>query len=161
MTNVRDPILYNEGKVFVVAEAGVNHNGDVGLAKELIEVAKSAGADAVKFQTWKPGEITGKFAYNISYLETGEDPSTRYELSNRLALPYDAFRELHAYCQERDVLFLSTPDGFESLDFLVDELNVPIVKVGSTEITPGVHRSHCEEEPAHTSFHRHERSGGS
>jgi N,N'-diacetyllegionaminate synthase len=122
--------------VFVIAEAGVNHNGDVALAKQLVDVADAAGVDAVKFQTWKPGELTGRFAFKVAYLDsTTESSESRYELSNRLALSYDAFRELKAYCDDREVLFLSTPDGFESLDFLVDELDMPIIKVGSTEVT--------------------------
>jgi N,N'-diacetyllegionaminate synthase len=120
---------------FIIAEAGVNHNGDIKLAKQLIDIAHQAGADAVKFQTWKPGEITGRFAVKVAYLEnsTPEDES-RFELSNRLCLPYDAFRELKLYCDNFGIQFLSTPDGFDSLNFLVDELDMPIVKIGSTEL---------------------------
>ncbi len=123
-------------RVYVIAEAGVNHNGDVELAKQLIDGAHRANADAVKFQTWKPGEITGRFAYKVDYQKkTTSDSESRYELSTRLALPYDAFRELSAYAKHVGITFLSTPDGFESLDFLVDELNIPIIKIGSTEVT--------------------------
>jgi len=120
---------------FIIAEAGVNHNGDINLAKKLIDVAHKAGADAVKFQTWKPGELTGRFAIKVEYLETStpEDES-RFELSKRLCLPYDAFRELKSYCENVGIQFLSTPDGFESLNFLVDELDMPIIKIGSTEL---------------------------
>lgn len=123
-------------RVFIIAEAGVNHNGDVDLAMKLIDVAAEAGADAVKFQTWKPGEITGRFAYKVPYLEQSTSPDeSRYELSRRLALPYDAFRKISVHADRRGILFLSTPDGFESLDFLVSELNIPFIKVGSTEVT--------------------------
>lgn len=123
-------------KVFIIAEAGVNHNGDLRLAKKLIDVAAKSGADAVKFQTWKPGEITGKFAYKVNYLKKSTDDSeSRYELSKRLALPYPAFRELQKHARKKGILFLSTPDGFESLNFLVDELRMPYIKVGSTEVT--------------------------
>jgi N,N'-diacetyllegionaminate synthase len=125
-----------EHSLFIVAEAGVNHNGDLALARRLIDAAADAGADAVKFQTWKPGELTGRFAYKVGYLEsstpTGE---SRYELSRRLALPYEAFRELQAYARERGILFLSTPDGFDSLEFLAGELSLPFIKVASTEVT--------------------------
>ena len=125
-----------ENGLFFIAEAGVNHNGDVGLAKELVDAAAEAKADAVKFQTWKPGELTGKFAFKVGYLEeTTDNAESRYELSNRLALPYDDFREIKAYADKRGILFLSTPDGFESLDFLVNELDMPYIKVGSTEVT--------------------------
>ncbi len=123
-------------RTFVIAEAGVNHNGDVELAKKLIDSANAAKADAVKFQTWKPGELTGKFTDKVGYQrETTDAAESRYELSKRLALPFEAFRELQSYADKRGILFLSTPDGFESLDFLVDELNVPIIKVGSSEVT--------------------------
>ncbi len=119
-----------------MAEAGVNHNGDINLAKQLIDAAHLAGADAVKFQTWKPGEITGKFATKVQYLQkTSKTDETRYELSNRLCLSYSSFKELQDYATQVGILFLSTADGFESLDFLVDELHIPIVKVGSTEVT--------------------------
>ncbi len=127
---------WQSGKVFVIAEAGVNHNGELDLAKRLIDIASESGADAVKFQTWKPGELTGKFAVKVAYLEeTTEAAESRAELSRRLALPFEAFRELQAYARQRGILFLSTPDGFESLDFLADELNLPVIKVGSTEVT--------------------------
>jgi len=123
-------------RVFIIAEAGVNHNGDPELAKRLIDIAREAGANAVKFQTWRPGEITGRFTYKVGYLEQTTDISeSRYELSNRLALPYPVFRDLQAYSEHRGIQFLSTPDGFDSLAFLVGELNMPLVKVGSTEVT--------------------------
>lgn len=125
-----------EQGLFVIAEAGVNHNGDVALAKALVDAAAEAKADAVKFQTWKPGEITGKFAFKVGYLEeTTDEGESRYELSNRLALPYEAFREIKAHAEKRGILFLSTPDGFDSLNFLVDDLDMPYIKIGSTEVT--------------------------
>ena len=120
---------------YIIAEAGVNHNGDINLAKQLVDVAYKSGADAVKFQTWKSGEIIGEFSFKVDYLEkhTSEKESF-YDLLERLRLSYDEFRELKNYCDEVGIEFLSTPDGFESLDFLVDELNIPIIKVGSTEL---------------------------
>ena len=70
---------------YIIAEAGVNHNGSVISAKQLIDIAHEAGADAVKFQTWVPGELTGKFAFKVDYLDdsTPEEES-RFELSKRL-----------------------------------------------------------------------------
>ena len=121
--------------VFIIAEAGVNHDGDLELAKKLVDAAVSVGADAVKFQTWQPGEITGRFAFKVGYLEeTTDDAESRYELSNRLALPYEDFRQLHEYAERAGIRFLSTPDGFASLDFLVDELGMSMIKVGSSEV---------------------------
>ncbi len=120
---------------YIIAEAGVNHNGDINLAKELIDVAYKSGADAVKFQTWKPGEILGEFSFKVDYLEKNTPvEESFYDLLERLRLSYEEFRELKKYCDEVGIEFLSTPDGFESLDFLVDELNIPIIKIGSTEL---------------------------
>jgi len=120
---------------YIIAEAGVNHNGSVSLAKKLIDVAYNSGADAVKFQTWHPGELTGKFAFKVDYLNINTPKEeSRFELSKRLCLSYDSFRELKSYSEKVGIEFLSTPDGFISLDFLVDELDIPIIKVGSTEL---------------------------
>ena len=125
----------NNSTPYIIAEAGVNHNGDINLAKKLIDIASNSGADAIKFQTWKPGELTGEFAFKVNYLDKHTpETESRFELSKRLCLPYDSFRELKLYCEKVGIQFLSTPDGFESLHFLVDELNMPIIKVGSTEL---------------------------
>lgn len=121
--------------VFIIGEAGVNHNGDINLAKELIDVAVEAQVDAVKFQTFKPGEITGKFAVKSGYMNnTTDQDDNRYEVSRKLALTYDEFIELKNYSDKKNVLFLTTPDGFESLDFVVNELNIRMIKLGSTEL---------------------------
>lgn len=122
--------------VFVIAEAGVNHDGDAGKARRLIDAAVDAGADAVKFQTWNPGELTGRFAVKAAYAVNGAAPDETFaEMESKFRLPFEAFRDLQAYSARRGILFMSTPDGFESLDFLADELNVPILKVGSSEVT--------------------------
>lgn len=121
-------------KTFIIGEAGVNHNGDVELAKKLVDAAKECGADAVKFQTWKQGECTGRFAIKVDYLE-GDDSESRFDISNKLMLPYEAFVEIKKHCEKVGILFLSTPDGYESLDFLVDELDMPFIKISSTETT--------------------------
>lgn len=123
-------------RVFIVAEAGVNHNGKLAIAKNLIDAAKSAGADAVKFQTWKNEEIMTRAARKVSYIEkTTDSKKSMWDIANELALSYAEFRTLRAYARKKGILFLSTPDGFESLDFLADELKLPIIKIGSTEIT--------------------------
>ncbi len=100
-----------------------------------MEAACVAGADAVKFQTWKPGEVTGRFAFKVPYLQLSTpDEETRFELSARLCLSYDTFREIRRHCDSVGIEFMSTPDGFESLDFLVNELDMRRIKVGSTEL---------------------------
>jgi N-acetylneuraminate synthase/N,N'-diacetyllegionaminate synthase len=136
MTGAGENSLEPGKGVFIIAEAGVNHNGELDLAKKLIDAAVRAGADAVKFQTWQPGEITGRFAFKVGYLEETTDAGeSRYELSNRLALPYEDFRQLRDYAERAGIRFLSTPDGFASLDFLVDQLGMSMIKVGSSEVT--------------------------
>ena len=120
---------------FVIAEVGVNHNGNLDLALKMLEAAAKTGADAVKFKTWLPGEITGKYAINTSYIErqTTKDLS-RYQLSLSNCLTYDEFRVIKEASKKLDILFLSTPDGPASLNFLVDELDMKLIKVGSTEL---------------------------
>ena len=133
----------------IIAEAGVNHNGDINSAKTLIEIAKDAGADAVKFQTWLPGEITGKYAQKAEYMQLPDARESRYEMSCRLALPYAAFRELQQHASRCGIKFLSTPDGFRSLAFLSRDLDIEIIKVGSSEVThlQFLRKVGCESKP--------------
>ena len=120
---------------FVIAEAGVNHNGDVGLAKELIDESASAGADAVKFQTFKTAKLVTRGATIAEYQKSVElADETQFGLLKRLELSADAHRELVTHCQRRNVLFLSTPFEEESVDLLA-ELGVLAYKVGSGELT--------------------------
>ncbi len=122
-------------KIFIIAEAGVNHNGDVKMAQKLIDVAKSAGADAVKFQTFKAESLVSKVAQKADYQKqtTGADES-QLEMVKKLELSFCDFRELKKYCDEKEISFLSTPFDFESIDFL-ESLEMPIYKVPSGEIT--------------------------
>lgn len=120
--------------VFIIAEAGVNHNGDINLAKKLIDIAVDAGVDAVKFQTWKTELLVTKEAIQAQYQSenTGKKES-QYEMLKRLELSYDEFRELKKYCNSKNIMFLSTPDEFESADFLCELQD--IFKIGSGELT--------------------------
>ena len=122
-------------KIFIIAEAGVNHNGDIKMAQKLIDVAKSAGADAVKFQTFKAGSLVSKVAQKADYQKqtTGADES-QLEMVKKLELSFCDFRELKKYCDEKEISFLSTPFDFESIDFL-ESLEMLIYKVPSGEIT--------------------------
>lgn len=122
-------------KTYIIAEAGVNHNGDVELAKRLIDLAKQAGADAVKFQTFKAEESTSNIAEKASYQkQNAPTEETQLEMIRKLELPFEAFAVLQKYCNENKIDFISTPDGTESLLYL-QKINVPLIKVGSTEIT--------------------------
>lgn len=121
-------------KVLIIAEAGVNHNGDLQLAKELIKVAADCGVDYVKFQTWITEENIEFDAPKANYQIENDGVGTQFEMVKKLELSFDAFRILNDYATELNVKFLSTPDELTSLNFLVDELNLPLIKIGSGEI---------------------------
>jgi sialic acid synthase SpsE len=124
-----------EGPVFVIAEGGVNHNGDVGLARRLVDAAAAAGADAVKFQTFDPAALAVAGAPTAAYQRAaGVQASDQRAMLERLALPEDAWAELQAHARARGLVFLSTPfdDGSAAL---LDRLAVPAFKVGSGELT--------------------------
>lgn len=121
-------------KCLIIAEAGVNHNGELDLALKLCDAAKEAGADVVKFQTWKTEKI---ITQNVSQAEyqvanTGIE-ETQYEMLKKLELSYDDFRKIKKHCDEIGILFSSTADEEESLDFLI-ELGIPFIKIGSGDI---------------------------
>ncbi len=121
-------------KTFVIAEAGVNHNGDLRLAKQLVNAAVTLGADAVKFQTWKTELLVTEQAVMAEYqiTNTGKIES-QFQMLKRLELAYEDFRELKNYCDQKSILFLSTAAEEQSATFL-NEL-VPLFKVGSGELT--------------------------
>ncbi len=125
---------YMEDRCFIIAEAGVNHNGDIRLAKKLIDVAVEAGADAVKFQTWKTELLVTTEAKQAEYQteNTGIEES-QFDMLKKLELSYDEFRELKKYCDNKNIIFLSTPDESTSADFLMELQN--IFKIGSGELT--------------------------
>ena len=108
MVNIAGREIYNGGKTFIIAEAGINHNGDITIAKRLVDIAKHAGCDAVKFQTFKSDELPFP---NITYEET---------------------KELKRYCDHRRIIFLSTPHSLSAIDFL--EPLVPAYKIASPHI---------------------------
>ena len=123
-------------KCFIIAEAGVNHNGDIGLAYKLIDKAKEAGVDCIKFQTFKTEKVISKNTEMASYQkENLQNEDTQYEMVKKLELSYENFKDLKNYCQKVGIQFLSTPDEEESLDFLVNELQMDTIKVGSGELT--------------------------
>jgi N-acetylneuraminate synthase len=122
--------------VYIIAEAGVNHNGDVGLARKLVDAAKEAGADAVKFQTFKTEKILTRNTTMAAYQKEnlGSDES-QFEMIKALELSYADFAGLQAYAESIGIDFLSTPDDEDSLDFLAGELDLPWIKIGSGEVT--------------------------
>lgn len=122
-------------KTFIIAEAGVNHNGSIDIAKQLIDVAVDAGADAVKFQTFKADKVVTATASKAKYQieNTGTD-ETQFEMLKRLELSIGAHKELFSYCSKKNVIFMSTPFDEDSADML-DNVGMTIFKIPSGEIT--------------------------
>lgn len=126
----------DQQRVFIIAEAGVNHNGSPDLALQLVDAAAEAGADAVKFQTFKSEAVVGRFAEKAAYQKgtTGQEES-QLDMVRKLELSHDAHRAVLSRCRQRGIQFLSTPFDEGSARFLVQELDVPLLKVPSGEIT--------------------------
>ncbi len=122
--------------VYIIAEAGVNHNGCLDLAFRLCDKAKEAGANAVKFQTWKTERIVTKSAALAAYQAQNIRliNASQFEMLKKLELSYEQFAKIQSYCNDIGIDFLSTPDEEESLAFLMS-LNLPVIKVGSGEVT--------------------------
>jgi N-acetylneuraminate synthase len=122
--------------VFIIAEAGVNHNGSLARAMELIDVAADAGADAVKFQTFRSEAVISGLAPKAEYqLTTTGGEESQLEMVRRLELDHAAHRQLRDHCGKRGILFLSTPFDAGSADFLVKDLAMPQIKIPSGELT--------------------------
>ncbi|MBU5310755.1 N-acetylneuraminate synthase [Tissierella carlieri] len=122
-------------RVFIIAEAGVNHNGSIDLAKKLIDKASEAGADAVKFQSFKAEKLVTKNAQKAQYQEvTTGNEENQFEMIKRLELDYEKHEELINYCKSRGIMFLSSPFDLESID-LLNNLGLEIFKIPSGEIT--------------------------
>ncbi|MDD5456778.1 MAG: N-acetylneuraminate synthase [Candidatus Margulisbacteria bacterium] len=120
--------------VFIIAEAGVNHNGNIDLARKLIDVAAQAGVDAVKFQTWKTELLVTPEAEMADYqVQNTGQRNSQFEMLKKLELSYADFSALKSYCDERGVMFMSTPDELESADFLNSLQS--IFKISSGDLT--------------------------
>jgi N-acetylneuraminate synthase/N,N'-diacetyllegionaminate synthase len=125
------------GKVIIIAEAGVNHNGDIQLAKKLIDIAAAAGVDYVKFQTFKAEKLVSKFAEKASYQKVNmneSDSNTQFEMLKKLELSMEQHHELVDYCKLKRIQFLSTAFDLESID-LLNSLGINLFKIPSGEIT--------------------------
>ena len=121
--------------VFIIAEAGVNHNGSIDLAKKLIDVASASGADAVKFQTFKADNLVTKNAKKAIYQkDTTNIKESQFNMLKKLELNIEAHKELILYCNSKKIIFLSSPFDHESIELLKD-LDLEILKIPSGEIT--------------------------
>jgi N,N'-diacetyllegionaminate synthase len=121
--------------VFIIAEAGVNHNGSIGNAYRLIDVAVESGANAVKFQTFRAESLVSKSAKKADYQkQTTNELESQFEMIKKLELDVDAHKKLIKYCNEKGIMFLSTPFDHDSIN-LLNELDLKIFKIPSGEIT--------------------------
>lgn len=127
---------------YIIAEAGVNHNGDLNRAIAMVDAAAEAGADAVKFQTFKPEALASCHAEQAEYQirnegNTQNNPASQLNMLKRLALTFADHHALLAHCKKRNIEFLSSPFDPDSARFLIEEMNLPRLKLGSGEITNG------------------------
>lgn len=127
-------------KTLIIAEAGVNHNGDIEMAKRLVDVAVDAGADIVKFQSFRADKLASKDApkaeYQIANADQGESES-QYDMLKRLELSDEGHEILIKYCAEKGIEFLSTPFDVDGVDMLTKQFGLKTIKLGSSELTNG------------------------
>ncbi len=125
----------NNEKVYIIAEAGVNHNGSIQIAKEMVDAAVHAGVDAIKFQTFNPEKLVCKNAKKAKYqAENTESDEPQIDMLKALQLSQEDFIELKKYCDENNIDFISTPFDVESLIFLY-QIGIKTIKIPSGEIT--------------------------
>ncbi len=123
-------------KTYIIAEAGVNHNGSLAMAKKLVDVAAISGADAVKFQTFNAKKIVSYHAPKAAYQNQTTDVSeSQLEMAQKLELNEKDHQILIEYCQEKNISFLSTPSDFESVDLLAKKFDLPRIKISSGDVT--------------------------
>lgn len=128
--------MMQNNKTYIIAEAGVNHNGNVRLAEELIVRAAEIGADAIKFQTFRPDKIVHPLASQAEYQKKSNDKVNQHQLLKGLELSMEEFVYLKKIADKNSIQFLSTPFDLESLNFLLN-LDLPYVKVSSGDLTYG------------------------
>lgn len=128
--------MLNENKVYIIAEAGVNHNGSIDLAIQLVKAAAVAGADAVKFQTFQTESLVTFDAPKAGYQERSTAPQeSQFAMLKKLELDAHAHKELKEFCKEEKIDFLSTPFDIPSANFLSNELNIEKIKISSGDLT--------------------------
>ena len=135
MNQASVPHITLDSPCFIIAEAGVNHNGDLEVAKQLVHAAAVAGADAVKFQTFQAKHLVTTDAPQAEYqAQNSGKTESQFDMLKRLELPLEAFAELQRCCQQEGILFMSTAFDEESADYLA-ALGMPIFKIPSGELT--------------------------
>ena len=127
--------IINMSRVFIIAEAGVNHNGSLDMALQLVDAAKQSGADAVKFQSFKADQLATRSAHKAAYQErTTSQAESQFDMLKRLELDRAGHERILRHCEDRGIQFLSSPFDLPSIDLLA-EMNLPVYKVPSGELT--------------------------
>ena len=125
----------NKDRVYIIAEAGVNHNGNIQIAKKMVDIAVSCGVNAIKFQTFNPEKLVCRNAQKAEYqIQNTGDGGNQFNMLKSLQLSQENFIELKKYCDKKDIDFISTPFDIESLMFLY-QIGVKTIKIPSGEIT--------------------------
>lgn len=131
--------MKKRGKPYIIAEIGANHNGDMELAKKMIDTAKECGADCVKFQSWTKDSVFSKKVYEENYFLNDDYRNrtdyTLEEIVDKYHIGVEQHRELKKYCDKMEIEFNSTPFSPKEVDLLVDDLNVPFIKIASMDVT--------------------------
>ena len=132
-------------KTLIIAEAGVNHNGKLNLAKKLIDIASNAGADVVKFQTFTASNLLTKYASKANYQKKLTNPKeSQYEMIKKLELNFKQHLVLISHCKKRKIEFLSSPFDLESIDMLI-KLKLKKLKIPSSEINNAQYLKHISK----------------
>lgn len=118
---------------FIIAEAGVNHNGSLSIAKKLCDAAKKIGSNAIKFQTWKTEKIITKVVKTATYQKINTNEESQFDMLKKLELSFKDFEKIENYCRKIGLLFLSTPGDVASVDFL-DDIGIEAFKIGSDDL---------------------------
>jgi N,N'-diacetyllegionaminate synthase len=123
-------------RVFIIAEVGINHNGDIEIAKKMIDEAKKAGADCVKFQTFKAEEFVSDVNQTYTYKSQGKEiTESMLEMFKRYEFKENEWKEIVNYCKEKGIIFSSTAQNISDLEFLLSITELPFIKVGSDDLT--------------------------
>ena len=131
---IQNKMVGNENTIFLIAEAGVNHNGDIKIAHKLIDRASNAGADAIKFQTFTANEgISDNSPLAGHHIKNVGKSISHYDLIKKLELPFNSFINLKKHCEDNGLIFISTPYDIKSAEFLI-QINSDIIKVASSEL---------------------------
>ena len=130
-------------KTFIIAEAGVNHNGSLKKALELVKIAKNCGADAVKFQLYNIEEQISTLAKNAQYQKEGSKENNMFKMAKTYELPWESHYKIKKYCDKINIKYLSSCFDLKAVDFLTEKLKCNIIKIGSGEITNLKLLKHC------------------